>query len=75
MGARSVHKPTRQLLLVDYSSIIVGGQRGKKEKKAGPKAGLINNINNRDFGKIGNFGFGKTLNLGEKLEKLDCHYL
>ena len=38
------------------------GKKGKKGKKAGLKAGLINNINNSDFGKIeildfGNFGF------------------
>ena len=38
-----------------------GGKRGKKEKKAGLKAGLINNINYRDFGKIENFGFWKIL--------------
>ena len=38
---------------------------GKKGKKAGLKAGLINNINNKGFGKmkfqiLGNFGFLKT---------------
>ena len=37
-------------------------------KRAGLKAGLINAINNRDFGKIEIFGFWKILGFLEKLE-------
>ena len=33
------------------------GKRGKKGKKAGLTAGLINNINDRDFGKIETLDF------------------
>ena len=43
----------------------------KKVKKAGLKAGLINNVNNRDFGKNEILVFGKFWIFGKfgKLEK------
>ena len=50
----------------------------KKGKKAGLKAGLINNINTRDFGKIQNFVFLQNfgfLDFLEMEEKNNCYYL
>ena len=41
------------------SSSFLGKKGGTKGKKAGLKAGLIDNINNTDFGKEWFFDFGK----------------
>ena len=46
----------------------------KKRKKVGLKAGLINNINYRDFGKIGNLDFGKFWIFG-KIGKISYYLL
>ena len=52
------------------------GKRGEKRKKAGLKAGLINNINSRDFEKKNKiFEFGKFWIWGKFWRKLDHYYL
>ena len=50
---------------------VLGGRNGKK---AGLKASLINNINNRNFGKIENFGFWKILDFWKNWKKYCCYY-
>ena len=49
-------------------NIMTNGR--KKVKKAGLKAGLINSINNRIFGKNENFAFWKILDFWKIWKKI-----